>query len=1356
MNNNIKKISLYAFSIIAILFVSITYAQKPSFEVVPQSAPTVTNIIVNPDPQNIGKNILITAKIVDVSGISSAKAQIEDLFGTVILTMDLYDNGTNFDVTAADDIFSNSYNISIGIPVGNYKVFIIASDVLGNVSNTEQAGFSIIDAVRYLATIDIAPVDPSVGEGGTQNFTVTLKDQFGDPYAAAVTWSSSDVAVGTINAAGLFSALSAGATIITASNGLVSKTTFVTVSALPYLAAINIVPVNPSIAEGLTQNFTATPVDQYGNLFASPITWSSSNNVIGTISAVGLFNALSGGVTNITATSGAVSKTSVVTVIGTPYLATIDILPFNPNIAEGTTQAFTATPKDQYGDAFVAPITWTSSDIVAGTIDGAGLFSAWKFGTTTVTATSGAVSGTSIVAVTAGPPYLYVIDVTPVDPTVAIGVIQPFTATPKDQNGVVFPSTITWSSSDNTVGTIDEFGAVTALVAGTTTVTATSGAVSGTSLFTVAGAPYLATIDIIPVNPSIVEGSTQAFTAFPKDQFGVAFASTITWSSSDNTVGTIDAAGDFTAILAGITTVTAASGAVSGTSMVTVTAGPPYLATIDITPLDPEIAPGLTQAFIAFPKDQNGVDFPVPIAWSSDDNAVGTIDAVGLFTALADGATVITATSGAVNGTSVAFVVGPYLDSIVVNLINPGVTIGSTLTFTVTATDQYGDPFLAAVTWSSNNNAVGTINAGSGVFLAIADGIVEITATSGLETGTTDVYVTAVPFLNSIDIIPVNPEIIIGGTQIFAGAPKDQYGVPFPAIVVWSSSDGVVGTIDASGFFTALTSGTTTITATSGAKSGTTTANVESVSVLIQSPLDGDNYTRGDLIDFKGSILNAVPDYSYEWTSNIDGLLSTEKNFSTLNLSANNHTITLEVTDGITNIYTKSIDIVVNSPATLTIQMQVSETEYFKDISYFFGTSVTSGGTGEYLYNWHLESGPPISTNKIAIVEDIPWSLGYHTLTVEVTDGVDTAQDTMIINVVENTSIYDVYPKDGTIFVLGQPIAFNAVEVVTYGFGSISWKSDGILIGNTMFFQKSDLAVGLHNIEVRIRDSSFPATPEVVKTFRIEIIPVPTDCDEDWICTDWSGCVVTTRTRTCSDNNFCGTSVLKPAEIDNSCAVPPVSFDWRDVSGINYMTGVRDQGLCQSSWAFSTLGATESKYKIQTGNIRNLSEQDLASCSYAGNCIGGTYKLALNYLEDSGITDEAHFPYQSATGLDVPCFGKSVGWENNIWKINGSYKSAAPAQQTIKDRLVNDGPVITSMNLNDELYGGWSFTTKSCDDDDYLNQDVVIVGYDDVSGYWIVKNSWGLGWNAGGYFKVNFGECGIEKGIGQPKEVINP
>ncbi len=49
-----------------------------------------------------------------------------------------------------------------------------------------------------------------------------------------------------------------------------------------------------------------------------------------------------------------------------------------------------------------------------------------------------------------------------------------------------------------------------------------------------------------------------------------------------------------------------------------------------------------------------------------------------------------------------------------------------------------------------------------------------------------------------------------------------------------------------------------------------------------------------------------------------------------------------------------------------------------------------------------------------------------------------------------------------------------------------------------------------------------------------------------------------------------------------------------------------------------------------------------------------------------------------------------------------------------------------------------------CTNDSGANQAVVIAGYSDAGGYWIVKNSWGATWNGDGYFKVGYGECAIE------------
>jgi hypothetical protein len=57
----------------------------------------------------------------------------------------------------------------------------------------------------------------------------------------------------------------------------------------------------------------------------------------------------------------------------------------------------------------------------------------------------------------------------------------------------------------------------------------------------------------------------------------------------------------------------------------------------------------------------------------------------------------------------------------------------------------------------------------------------------------------------------------------------------------------------------------------------------------------------------------------------------------------------------------------------------------------------------------------------------------------------------------------------------------------------------------------------------------------------------------------------------------------------------------------------------------------------------------------------------------------------------------------------------------------------------------WDGDIYRCTDDSYINHGVIIVGYSDAGGYWIVKNSWGSGWNGNGYFKVGYGECAIEQ-----------
>jgi hypothetical protein len=173
----------------------------------------------------------------------------------------------------------------------------------------------------------------------------------------------------------------------------------------------------------------------------------------------------------------------------------IDVSPALSSVASGLTRQFTATGNFTDGSTqdLTTQVTWASSDVAVATVSNAdgsnGLATASGVGSATVSATSGDVTGGATLTVTA--PDLVSIEVSPAAPVIASGLTRQFTATGHFTDGSTQDLTtqVTWGSSDEAVATISNTtgsnGLATGAGVGSTTVSATSGDVNGSSMLTV-------------------------------------------------------------------------------------------------------------------------------------------------------------------------------------------------------------------------------------------------------------------------------------------------------------------------------------------------------------------------------------------------------------------------------------------------------------------------------------------------------------------------------------------------------------------------------------------------------------------------------------------------------------------------------------------------------------------------------------------------------------------------------------------------------------------------------------------------------------------------------------------------------
>lgn len=193
-------------------------------------------------------------------------------------------------------------------------------------------------------------------------------------------------------------------------------------------------------------------------------------------------------------------------------------------------------------------------------------------GAQTVTATVSSFTVTFTATAAAGAQATVV--VTPATEMLeALGATVQLTAEVKDAFGNTTGGTVTWASSDEAVITVDAQGLATAVANGTADVTATSEDLSGTAALTVTQA--VASVVVTPENPTASKGGTTQLSAEAKDANGFAVAdAAFTWTSSDETVATVDGTGLVSGVEEGQAQIAAAAGEGADTVTVTVSAAP--------------------------------------------------------------------------------------------------------------------------------------------------------------------------------------------------------------------------------------------------------------------------------------------------------------------------------------------------------------------------------------------------------------------------------------------------------------------------------------------------------------------------------------------------------------------------------------------------------------------------------------------------------------------------------------------------------------------------------------------------------------------------------------------------------------
>lgn len=219
-------------------------------------------------------------------------------------------------------------------------------------------------------------------------------------------------------------------------------------------------------------------------------------------------------------------------------------------------------------------------------------------------------------------------------------------------------------------------------------------------------------------------------------------------------------------------------------------------------------------------------------------------------------------------------------------------------------------------------------------------------------------------------------------------------------------------------------------------------------------------------------------------------------------------------------------------------------------------------------------------------------------------------------------------------------------------------------------------------------------------------------------------------------------SAFEPGDYAVSAATLPASF-------VGTYTPIKNQASCGSCWAFSTIAGLEAAIKFKNGVTYDLSEQHLVSCNpYGWGCNGGYFAFdmivpAMGYYD--GAMPESCFRYAA---VDSACsYCASPTWYPVAhWAYVGSSNRVASVD-AIKNAIYTYGSVSAAVYVDRYFQAYKSGTFTSCKKKvNGINHAIILCGWDDAKGAWLLKNSWGTGWGEAGFMWIKYGCCSVGYG----------